>query len=280
MKQRVTVGLAIGLVLGVIGTAVLPIQGEGFKKPSEVVIVNTPSASACSSQLKCGRLVPMQILSVGDSISEGPADASYRHKLGELLDAAGVSYNFTVAAHGGWRCSDWIPSIGAITAQTQPDLVIVSCGTNDAANSVTGSSMENTYRQLLAAIINAWPTTRVLTSWIQYSARRPPVPSYLPGAEAVVNDAIYRATINSIYGNRLLWPPADFQQIPEIYFDAGGIHPTAGGYEAMAVIIYNKLQSDPAYPWPSLTTVLCGMNGGRPGYINTQYLPCTGLGTA
>lgn len=221
--------------------------------------------------------MPLRILAVGDSISElHPAqpELDWQTYLSDLLDTAGVVHTIDTAAVGGYRCLTWLPTIRAIVDAADPDIVIVSCGTNDAANGVTGSAMDAIYASLITEILIGHPPARILASWVQYSAG----PGWLQNGEAVVNDSIFRQTFGSIHGTRIIGT-ADLQQIPVHYLDSGGIHPTAAGYEAMARIFYNRLRADAAYPWPDVSLPLCGMTGHRPGYGPPPFLPCNTLAT-
>lgn len=214
------------------------------------------------------------ILTVGDSISLSQSNPdSYRTELGRLLGLAGVNYRFVVAANGGWTCADWVPLAQQLAATNHPNLVIIECGTNDSVSPV-GANIDSNYFNLMTNFLIGWPTTKILPSWIQYSAQR----TGLPGGEANINDAIYRQTINSVHGTRLIFPPADFQQIPEEYLDGGGIHPTAAGWTAMGRIAYNAMRS--TYGLADVAPPMCGMTGHRPGGNVPAYIPCTTLAGA
>ena len=235
---------------------------------------------------------PLKILALGDSISElhpSQPELDWQTYLSALLTAAGVDHVIITEATGGKRCGDFLstsPSeVRTLADLHDPDITIIACGTNDAANGITGPGMDLTYWFMIDEAIGGHPETRVLGTWIQYSASRPANAAAIRAGEAVVNDAIYRQTIASypytakyVHGSRIIGT-ADMQQIPEHYLDSGGIHPTAAGYEAMARIYYNRLRLDPAYPWPDIAAPLCGMTGSRPGYGPSSYSPCTVLAT-
>jgi hypothetical protein len=218
---------------------------------------------------------PIKFLVIGDSNSE---TEQWQAHFSALLTAAGIDHEIATAAVGGYRCSTWLsppwPLLNArqTAALHQPDVVVISCGTNDAANGVTGSQMDAIYYNLMTEILIGHPPARILATWITYSVS----PAWLAPAEAIVNDAIFRQTVNSVHGTRIIGT-ADLQQIPPGYIDGGGVHYTEAGFEAKARIVYNRLRLDAAYPWADVALPLCGMTGHRPDGSYPTYLPCTDL---
>lgn len=235
---------------------------------------------------------PAKIAAFGDSLSE---TGVWEADLTNYMAQAGVTAQFSINAHGGWRCSDWltidsgqtVSRLRLVVAAFQPDITIIECGTNDAANNACCSAMTSVYSALITEALTGYSPTRVLTSWIQYSATHSPVNPSLPQAEANVNDAIYTSVIGSVHGTRIVGPgsplPADLQGIPEQYLDSGGIHPTSAGYEAMARIFFLALKADPTYStWFNsfVPPTLCGMTGHRPGIAIQPYTVCNTLAGA
>lgn len=229
---------------------------------------------------------PVRIMAVGDSITEAlnVGGGGYRTKLGQLLTAAGVPHEFYTVARGGYRCGDLTPLVATALQTYHPDLVLLNCGTNNAANGPGNWAFRVEYLTMWNTILNAYVDTRIVPSWIQYSAYtgHNDVVSWLPGNEATINDVIYSVSQWRPVGTRTFWPAADFQQIPAGYLDAGGIHPTQAGYDIMAYRWYVALRADPIFQaqWnlPEIPTP-CGLVGHRPD-INTTpgYRPCETVG--
>lgn len=229
-------------------------------------------ASAAPAQASVAQVVavaPLRIMTLGDSITV--AEPSYRGELGRLLGLAGVSYTFIVAAHGGWTCADWAPQAQSTTAANQPDLVIVNCGSNDGKfpSLYAYGTIDNNLRSIYSGILNGWGAAKVLPSYIEYSAER----TGWAAGQGYVNDGVWRQTnISNNYGPRLITPAVPLGNIPEIYTDAGGGHPTDAGYVAMGRFYYNALRV--VYGWPDIIATPCGMNGRRPGDPVATYTPC------
>lgn len=232
---------------------------------------------------------PLVILTVGDSITVGdsnavPAADGYRTELDRLLTAAGVPHVFVVDAHGGWSCDALRSTAPAAVARYNPDFALLDCGTNDMPTADRGNAFADVYADLLNRMWWASPSgqLKILPSWITYSTNLNKSPNTgLQITEPVVNDAIYRvwkSAAQRVTGQ--LTTPVDFQGIPEMYLDAGGIHPTAAGYTVMGRQWYRMLRdsyySDRGWPDPPVT---CGLTGHRPDGYTQPYTPCTGLGT-
>lgn len=236
-----------------------------------------PTRSVSASLLPAS----LTILFVGDSTSVGGPDEGYREELGRLLDEAGVSHTFFVEAHGGWACASWINWMQYLTNSYKPDVTVINCGTNDAANGWSSATYDANYNSLINLAKAGHPSTKVLPVWIQYSANRQPWSGMnLLAGEKMVNDAIYRQTINRA---GVIFPPADFQGIPEIYLlgpidssDPGGLHKTPAGQKIEGRQLYKALINTFGLP-VNPTADTCGLMGGY-GYI-PSYTPCNVLAT-
>lgn len=228
---------------------------------------------------------PVKILTIGDSITHNgtvPAVTSfgpaYRTELSRLLGLANVAHVYEVSAWPGQSCAYIANELPAQMAAYTPDLVILSCGTNDAPGTT-----ESAYRSILATL----GTTPAVISWIGYIDPRiaPQAPWLLPNQRAA-NDAIYRARF---FTPAATPPVADFQVIPGdaehlVPYNGttpDGIHPTARGYKAMAHIVYAK--AAPLMGWPSLAALgeppVCGLRGNWHQYPeplpSRDYQECT-----
>lgn len=234
---------------------------------------------------------PIRILVLGDSISEldddhngsNEPELDWQTHLSDLLTEAGVPHQIVTYAVGGRSCAQWLAQTGSnsvqsIVAAQDPNVTFLFCGTNDAGNT---SGIDSTIGTLFTRILQGHPSGRILANWVQYSASRPANAAALRNGEAAVNDAFYRQIyVSNPHGSKIIGA-ADFQRIPEMYLDSGGIHPTEAGYEVMARIIYDRLRVDAAYSsWPDVAPDTCGLTGHRPGGSpESGYLPCTGLAT-
>lgn len=258
--------IAIGVVTALaINAATVPASETYSASQTEVVAVVEPLPEHLS------------ILFVGDSISEGGPFDKYRGELSRLLTLAGVTHDFYVEAHGGWTCAMWLNWMQNSAAYFQPDVTIIACGTNDAANGWGKTTYRNNYNQLISQAKAGWPATKVLGTWIQYSAKRAPWYPWLLQQEAIHNDAVFEATINK---PGVIFPPADMQGIPEIYLqdstgpgDPGGLHPTAAGDIIMAHQFYRALAATYSLPL-GIIPVTCGLMGGRLELLPPVYEPC------
>lgn len=201
---------------------------------------------------------PIVIMTVGDSIT---ADSNaYRTELTRLLNNANIPHTYIVAAWPGQPCSYIAGQLPALLATHNPDLVILSCGTNDGPGTT-----EAAYRAMLTQLAS----TNTVISWIGYADPRTALqaPWLLPNQKAA-NDAIYRARFGApghpAYPNV---PIADFQAIPGTleWLQPDGIHPNPRGYRAMAHIIYTK--AAPLMGWPPAAEPKpCGLSGNWRDY--------------
>lgn len=260
MRRRLTAALA-GLVL--VFAAAVP----------------TGSAAATVSALP-----PLRIMTMGDSITCGDMtgcgqSASYRGELGRLLTEAGVAYEWQIHAAPGQPCDYWVPRATALVQQHQPDLVLLSCGTNNfPSNGTQSMAFQAVYQQLLINLLAGSSTVRVLNSLIQYSAiggGYHPAKGWsgLAVTEPIVNDAIWRAVQG--YFSYRVWGYANFSQIPEGYLSSDGVHPTRSGDALMGRIWYNVIRANGLVSLPADVPLPCGLSGRRATETSPQYTPIT-----
>jgi lysophospholipase L1-like esterase len=150
---------------------------------------------------------------------------------------------------------------------TNTELVIIDCGTNDAFV----PTIDGPYNSLLDALLAQAPQAVILPGWIQYTSYRFGGTGF-QNAESLVNDSIYRVTMNSAKGPRVIWPPVDYQQIPEWYLSEDGIHPSPAGYDVKAILIYNRIRAK--FGLPDVAQPLCGMVGDW-RIPHVAYSPCS-----
>ncbi len=242
----------------------------------------TASASMCDAPAPA----PKVILTVGDSITEGAtmagsASDGYRAELGRLLDEACIPHTFVVAAVGGTTCGYWSSRLAGLMATHHPDIVLIACGTNDRMDTKTSAQIaayEGLYRSLFDTVLDSDPNVIAYPAFVQYSAgsvatgctAHGPI-TWLPASEAIGNDARYRAmVVIDEWGDRV--PEfIDYQSIPESYLDPCGVHPTAGGYDAMGWFAFYRLAQKLGV---ASTRPPCGMVGRRPGGQVPNWIPC------
>lgn len=249
-----------------------------------LALVVTAAAPIGSAAATVSAVTPLRIMTMGDSITCGDLtgcgqSASYRAELGRLLTEAGVAYEWQIQAAPGQPCDYWVPRATALVQQHQPDLVLLSCGTNNFPQTgAQGVAFEQVYKQLLINLLAGSSTVRVLNSLIQYSAiggGYHPAKGWsgLAITEPIVNDAIWRATQG--YFSYRVWGYANFGQIPEGYLSADGVHPTRSGDALMGRIWFNTIRANGLISLPADAELPCGLSGRRAGETSGQYTPIT-----
>jgi GDSL-like Lipase/Acylhydrolase family len=264
MLRRAVTCLAVVVVLSVVSAA-----GAAPATTSSFAVRRAVAATA-----------PLRILVMGDSITSpcGGPSGGYCKELGRLLTQAGVRHEFRVAAVGGVTCRYWADRIVSVLQQHQPDLLLLSCGTNDDTSAKAGRDDLGWSWRTIVEKTRTWRPApdhvKIGVSFIQYS-NITLVPPWLVPSEARANDVIFR---NRQYYEPASWfaGTADFQQVPgdTAYLDAGGVHPTDKGNRAYARIWYDALRVRMGWPMAKEPR-LCGMTGHRPGYNPPPYTPCS-----
>lgn len=192
--------------------------------------------------------VPLRIMALGDSLTIGYGSSDrlgYRRELSEQLNAAGTSHLWAGSATGrvGWTVQDLRASIDGWMAADQPDLVLLSVGTNNAAGVPPGmAGFEPALIALVNRILALSPTVRVAIAQVLYSNA-----PWSPNLVWVNVAAIHAAWWAQPAGRTIL---VDFSVLhPCRTWD--GVHLRDDGYDAMARQWYRALA--PTYGWPALT---------------------------
>lgn len=242
-----------------------------------LVLVLTAAAPIGTAAATVSALPPLRILTLGDSITEGPTLGAYRGELGRLLDLAGVDHVWIVAAEGGIGCGGWVSRATGLVQQHTPDLVLLNCGTNDGAQASAAYWMQLSQRTLITNLLAGSPTVKVVPAWITYASiggypYPDKAPAWLADTIPVANDSLYTV----LYGSGGLHGPrvptqVDLQGIPSQYLDAGGIHPTPSGHIVAGRLWYRALRV--VYGWPDLVPEPCGLDGHRPGWGTPTVVP-------
>jgi len=229
---------------------------------------------------------PVRILAVGDSIT---AACQWQLELSRLLTAAGVPHVITSYGVGGSRCGYWPDKIGQVLAGSQPDVMVLYCGTNDDPGEMiygetkTGWSYRymletaHGYRSPAPAIV---PVLIGMSDWSL-------APSWLLTNEAATTDNLWGQAYRYVPAYYSVQGIAAVDRMPgtEVYLDGDGcdpasstcgVHPSAKGYRTIGRLIYDAAATTAG--WPAATSigepVLCGMAGHRRGYPRPTYTPC------
>jgi len=191
---------------------------------------------------------PLRILSLGDSLTAGYGSTDglgYRRELDRLLTAASIPHVITTTATVGATTADLLMHVVADVAAAQPDVVLLSIGTNDAVQSPASiAAFESNYDQILTAILAAQPGVVVVASWVMYSDG----PAWFAVNEKLINDAIYRR----VYGGHVgrVVGIADLQLVNCRYVcTADHVHPGNVGYDAFAWEWWRALGLWLGQPW-------------------------------
>lgn len=216
----------------------------------------------------------VDILNVGDSIT-GASNDAYRRQLSADLTAAGVSHRFAVRAVSGAPCGDLASQVPTWLAQTQPDVVLIYCGVNDARMGLSRVTTRAALKSMVGAAVAMTPRPAVYIAYISYANPVAPGIGFARvNAEAEVNNAVsdvitydypyVSAAINlvPVPGERL-WKVTDGVHLTPLGEDATGREIARNAYFRMAVGA-----TTPAPP------SLCGMSGH--GWWNPEpsFTPC------
>jgi lysophospholipase L1-like esterase len=225
--------------------------------------------------------VPVKIMPVGDSITEGKyTQGGYRKPLYQMLKDNGYSVTFVGKEDNGDPANDTGFSTGmenpnhegygsarigmllnggttekhtALPIKTSlvnnnPDVVLILLGTNDIFGITPTDRMHQTMEKLVNTIFEQNPNTTVVLASI------PPI-SKIEARNADVN--AYNAVLPGIIAKeKALNHKIEFADIHSVFTDPADlsgdkVHPSATGYNKMAALWYSILTRDPASEFPS-----------------------------
>lgn len=198
----------------------------------------------------------------------------------QLSISAGKVCDLRNEAVSGVGCGYWPSRIGALLAEHDPDLVILSCGTNDDATGPGGTTAVGTaFRQVVEAV-HTWrsPPIPIAPVLLQYSDPNL-APAWVLRSTGPINDELYRNI--QLYVNSPGWMPGivDWQGIPATaYYLLGGpgevgIHRNARAQRDAGRIAYDRIA--PGMSWAaSPEPPPCGMVGHRAPYPRPQVPLC------
>lgn len=211
------------MVLGATGC-----ETETRAQDVPAVISSTPSSTPIFVHTPASRTV--RIMGCCDSLTTGNDGTSYRNELDLLLRQVGVEPVHVVTAKPGSLCSTWAPKLEALIRENRPDVLLLNCGTNDAAKPQAQlGAFGRTYASMIDVARKAG--VKVMVSKLQISdVSTTPWQPWLPLNEAKLNEVIDRAS--KFYGDVGL---ADFSAIPATAENTtDGVHSTSIGEQLYA----------------------------------------------
>lgn len=192
----------------------------------------------------------LRIMPLGDSITcgyGGTPDISYRQALAsyvtevqQIWTASYVGSQDSPAGrhegHAGWRLDELTPHVPEWMATAEPDVVLLHAGVNDARAGACAQTMADRMTDLLAAILGASPTVRVVVGdliapWYgtendiaSLSVQR--FNALLPSVVAAAGPRVTLARMSLAVPSNLL---------------TDGLHPGDEGYERMAWVWWRAM---------------------------------------
>jgi lysophospholipase L1-like esterase len=227
--------------------------------------------------------VPVKIMPVGDSITEGKyTKGGYRKPLYQMLKDNGYSVTFVGKEDNGDPANDTGFSTGMedpnhegygsarigmllnggttekhtalpikkTLAINNPDVVLILLGTNDIFGITPTDTLRQTMEKLASTIFEQDPNTTVILASI------PPI-AKIEARNADVN--AYNAVLPEIVAKeKALHHKIEFADIHSVFTDPADlsgdrVHPSATGYNKMAALWYSILTGDTAPEFPSTT---------------------------
>lgn len=193
-------------IIGVIATLLLML----------VVIPSQPALAA----------VPVRVAFIGDSIT-GAANGAYTRQVDADLTAAGVVHTFFVKGVSGAPCQDLNTVFNQWLIDTQPNVVFIYCGVNDARLGLTRAQTRTALKSMAGMAVNFATHPSVYIASIGYSN---PVGVGMArvDAEADVNNAVYDV-VTIDYPN--VTASVDLTMVPgeTPWKVTDGVHLTTGG---------------------------------------------------
>lgn len=163
----------------------------------------------------------VRIMTLGDSITAGTdGDGGYPAKLARRLGDRAEVFNY---GRGGWTVRQMYPVVDGWLDAVQPDIVILSMGTNDAAQPDNPSNIAGRIFILVDQILNHPSHPKVLLGSIPVSAR--------------AGLAVWQNVANSYLQTIARYRPGRVWAFGFIIHPAwltDGIHPSRHAYEVMA----------------------------------------------
>lgn len=218
---------------------------------------------------------PLRIMAVGDSITRGTNDINYpngdipggyRRKLGELLTANGVTFDFVGersdnAAPGmdphhngnnGWRTDQMLAPLSAWLAAS-PDRVLLMAGTNDILQGVPVAVAAQHLESLIIQTTSTLPECRLIVATIlpvTQDWNGQAAATLNANAEAYNAEVRARVAAHAAAGRKVsladmnaLIVIDDPDPLLDFYQPGDGIHPGQAGYDQLGSLWFGALQA-------------------------------------
>ncbi|WP_277212387.1 ricin-type beta-trefoil lectin domain protein [Isoptericola croceus] len=229
--------------------------------------VMTPIGSASAESNGGVRVMPL-----GDSITHGTqTPGGYRIGLWQHLANAGHTVDFVGSqsngpaslgdrdheGHPGWRIDEIDANIVTWLNTSQPDTVLLHIGTNDILQDHNVSTAPDRLSTLIDRITTTAPNAKVFVAQIiplGWSDGDATVKTYNAAIPGIVQSKVNAGKNVHLVNMHSALTAADLQD---------GIHPTAGGYDKMAAVWYDALQSVPGSVGAGGATEIVGVHSGR-----------------
>lgn len=174
----------------------------------------------------------MRVLLIGDSLAVGMSP-----HFAALAKEAGA--DFKALAKSGTTLNAWSSSaeLGALLKSYQPDLVLVSLGTNDSAiPGADAPAKQRVQLDKLLDLLTTWPRAKDYGLGPEHVVWIGPPTLPLPGSKAMTQ--MIQDSAGSGLSPRFHYFHSERLQIPR---GPDGIHPTARGYAGWAGAIWHWL---------------------------------------
>lgn len=240
-------------------------------------------ALAISDRASAADPVPLRILCVGDSITQGvgggAGQGGYRGTLRSLLVNEGFIVDFIGTSvvdsnaipdpqhegHSGWRIDEIASNInGWLAAIPNPDVILLHIGTNDFGQNNNTATAINRLDALITQITTQRPLARLIVTNLleREEPRNAAIQSkFNPFVQGIVTAQANAGKLVSFFDMRPIVPLAD---MPDL------LHPNQTGYNKMAAGWFTAIDAffDPPPPVPTTivqSTVSNSAASGTPG---------------
>ncbi|WP_426505513.1 RICIN domain-containing protein [Dactylosporangium sp. McL0621] len=217
----------------------------------------------------------VRVMPLGDSITNGETTpGGYRINLWQRVVNGGYAVDFVGSqsngpaslgdhdheGHSGWRIDQIDANVVGWLNTYQPHTVLLHIGTNDILQNYNVSTAPDRLSTLIDHITTTVPSAEVFVAQITPLAN-----SSQDTAARTFNAAIPGMVQNKVNAGKHVHQ-VDMHSALTTADLVDGVHPTAGGYDKMAAVWYNALQSvsgSIGAPGSSQSTTIVGTQSGR-----------------
>jgi lysophospholipase L1-like esterase len=216
------------------------LQGEEVLHPKRkfavllsILLVTTISFTGCLDEDYTGNVAATKVGVLGDSLTD-----NIRTHLHTRLDA---NYAVSVTGIRGAKINTLVPAAEELAA-TNPEIVVINLGTNDAWNDLPVEQSIASYD----SIVDMFPSScLVLVTIIDTTTGIPPAPPYNPEIAARFNEQFrsMQSSKNAVIADweaALIGHEEEYtfsKTIPKVYIYPDGIHQSDLGMEVMADLV-------------------------------------------